>query len=440
MAVSDKKEMHAKDLLDKTVKGWKYGKDNFLTKLATISQLSSEDPRITDEYNDDILDITIQKTLLKVQTPRRDTDQGWQEDDELDEECQAKCWALKILVNRLKTVEDAETAKVLAGPVYKLLNALISKEGELSKMANTPTHHKTRLRLRAAQLMLKLCRSKVFDELLTPAEFNDLAVVAQDRNANVRRRFIEKLQKYLVKNQLPSRYYTIVFLTNFEPDIDFRNSIITWIRSRCKAFRDRKSHAMESIFPRLLSLLAHHPDYSSDPDMLLDHARYILYYLTTASSEENLALIYKYAERVKQTRDAIDVDNSENLYILCDLAQSVIRAWEQKKGWNMQTWPSKVGLPIGLFSALPSHEVAQEIAETQYLPDEMDESIDKLVRHADRKKVFGSLCFILLLILTVTIRSARSETIMKMAIPRPRRNTSQSPRYEGRPPRRKRSL
>jgi sister-chromatid-cohesion protein PDS5 len=391
MAVSDKKEMHAKDLLEKTVKGWTYGKDNFLTKLATISQLSLEDSRITDEYNDEILDITIPKTLLKVQTVGQDTDLAWQPDLELDEECQAKCWALKIVVNRLKTVEDPETAKTLAAPVYKLLNALIAKEGELSKKGNTPKHHKARLRLRAAQLMLKLCRAKLFDELLTPAEFNQLAIVAQGGNKNIRRGFIEKLQKYLVKNQLPSRYYTIVFLTAFEPELDFKNSIITWIRSRSKAFHDKKTHAMESIFPRLLSLLAHHPDYGTIPEELVDHARYILYYLTTVASEDNLALIYKYAERVKQTRDAIDVDKSEHLYVLSDLAQSVIRAWEQKKGWNMQTWPGKVGLPIGLFSALPSHEVAQEIAEKQYLPDEMDESIDKLVREVERRKVCSSL-------------------------------------------------
>lgn len=387
MAVSDKKEMHAKDLLDKTVRGWTYGEDNFLTKLATISQLSLEDPQITEDHNDEILDITIQKTLLKFHTAVRDTDRGWQPDSELDEESEAKCWALKILVNRLKTVDDPERAKEFGSPVYKLLNALISKEGELSKKNQTPKHHKSRLRLRAAQLILKLCRGKLFDELLTPAEFNQLAIVAQDKHANVRRRFIEKLQKYLVKNQLPNRYYTIVFLTAFEPELEFKNSIITWIRSRSKAFHDRKTHAMESIFPRLLSLLAHHPDYSTIPNELVDHARYILYYLITVSSEENLALIYKYAERVKQTRDAIDVDKSEHLYVLSDLAQSVIRAWEQKRGWNMQTWPAKVGLPIGLFLSLPSHEVAQEIAEKQFLPDEIEESLEKLVRQADRKKV-----------------------------------------------------
>ena len=118
-----------------------------------------------------------------------------------------------------------------------------------------------------------------------------------------------------------------------------------------------------------------------------DHARYILYYITTVASEENVGLIYKYAERVKQARDGINTKESDRLYVLSDLAQAVIRKWEEKKGWSMQTWPAKVGLPSGIFAALPSHEVAQEIAEKQYLPDGMEDLLNGLVRKADQKKV-----------------------------------------------------
>jgi sister-chromatid-cohesion protein PDS5 len=53
----------------------------------------------------------------------------------------------------------------------------------------------------------------------------------------------------------------------------------------------------------------------------------------------------------------------------------------------MQTWPSKVGMPLGLFLPLPNHEVAQKIAETNFLPEEMDGLLDDLVRNAERKKV-----------------------------------------------------
>jgi sister-chromatid-cohesion protein PDS5 len=70
---------------------------------------------------------------------------------------------------------------------------------------------------------------------------------------------------------------------------------------------------------------------------------------------------------------------------LSDLAQALIKKWEEKRGWSMQTWPTKVGMPVGLFSGLPSHEVAQEIAEKNYLPEEMDNLLDDLVRNADKK-------------------------------------------------------
>ena len=69
---------------------------------------------------------------------------------------------------------------------------------------------------------------------------------------------------------------------------------------------------MESIFSRLLSLLAYHPDYPpADLDEatkladLTDFARYILFYLSAVANERNLSLIFHVAQRVKQTRDGI---------------------------------------------------------------------------------------------------------------------------------------
>ncbi len=72
---------------------------------------------------------------------------------------------------------------------------------------------------------------------------------------------------------------------------------------------------------------------------------------------------------------------------MSDLAQALVKKYEEKKGWSMQTWPAKVDLPVGLFASLPSHEVAQDIAEKNYLPEEMDDLLDRLVRDADKKKV-----------------------------------------------------
>lgn len=389
LAATDRKEMHVKDLLDKTTKDWTFGEDHFLTKLATMSQLELLDSKLTGDSEDDILEITTRQILLQVRTVKEPGDPSWQPESEMDEECQAKVWALKTLVNRLRaTADDAENAQKLAAPVYKVLNILIVKEGELSKEDNTPKHHKSRLRLVAAQLLLKLCQHKIFDSLLTPTNFDRLACVAQDETAEVRHGFIQKLQKYLVNGKIPVRFHTIMFLTAFEPEPKLKNSIVTWIRSQAKAFESKKSTVMESTFARLLSLLAHHPDYDEDPKNLEDFARYILYYLTTLSTEENLGLIFKYAERVKQTRDAVYPDKSERLYVMSDLAQLVIRKWELKKGWRLQVYPGKAPMGTALFAQLPSHEVAQEIAEKEYLPEEVEELVEKVVRDSGRRVCF----------------------------------------------------
>lgn len=386
MAASERKAMHAKDLLKKSINGWEYGSDNYLTKLATISQLCLLAPEVIDDAaNDEIVDITTQQILLQVRTIAKDDDRSWQDELELDEECQAKCWALKILVSQLRTVTDPDTAKTLAAPVFKLLNSLVFKEGEISKAQTTPKHHKSHLRVMAAKLILKLCTSRLYDGFLSPTAFNNLACVAQDANYPVRKSFVAKLEKYLIKGKLSNRYYTIIFLVAFEPETQFRQVTMTWLRSRAKVFHDEKKPVMESTLARLLSLLAHHPDYSPAAEDLKDTAQYILFYITSVANEENLGMIYRYAERVKQTTDAIKPQESDSLYVLSDLAQAVIRKWQEKRGWIMQSFPGKVGLPKDIFAPMASHEAAQKVAQKQYLPEEMDELLSGLIKIADKK-------------------------------------------------------
>ncbi|EHK97131.1 putative Sister chromatid cohesion protein pds5 [Glarea lozoyensis 74030] len=390
MATSNKKEMHAKDLMEKSTKDWEYGQDHFLSKLATISQLTFLEPSVAEDFGDEIIDITTQQLLMQVRTPSESDDPKWKSDSDLDEEGQAKLWAIRILVNRLRAVTDKENAKEYSGPVYALLNKLIEKDGEISKDKPTPRHHAARLRCLAAQSILKLCTNKMFEAYTAPKDFNRLACVVQDPIENVRRGMVEKLQKYLVKNKLPVRFYTIMFLTAFEPNTAFLASIVTWIRSRAKLLQHQPARPMESVLPRLISVLAHHPDFGLEPAELVDQARYIVFYLSCVVSEENLPLVYKYAERVKQARDALSTsdEDKDNIYIMSDLATYLIKSWQEKKGWVMQTWAGKVGLPVGLYAGLPSHEVAQEIAKKPYLPDPetIESSLDKLVRDAEKTK------------------------------------------------------
>ena len=394
MTASEKKEMLAKDLVSKCVKGFEYGGEGFLPRLAALSQLMLLAPYQANQESDAISEITIEEVLLQVRTKSTESPDSYSWSPTLDAECEAKCWALKILVNRIRSHPEPDTLSEVADPVYKLLSNLITKSGEASSAQDTPSTHKSRLRLTAACLCLKLCTKKHTDALFTPSAFNALALVAQDPVLNVRSSFLQRLKKYLGQQKLPQRFYTIPFLLAFEPTTSLRSDNTTWIRSRTAAFHALKAQqpsskaaiVMESVFARLLSLLAHHPDYDNTADGLVDFARYLLYYLQPVATEENLSVIYHIAQRVKQGRDAIDpspvYDN--NLYHLSDLAQLTIRKYEDSHGWNIQTMPGKIRLPVSLYSELKDHEEAQQIAEKNYLPEGVEEEVESLVKMSMR--------------------------------------------------------
>lgn len=388
----------ATELFQKVMKDWKYGSSHFLNKLAIVAQLELLAPKVTLDQDQAILEM-IQDVLKQVRADASENDPDWVDDADMDEECQAKLLAMKILVNRLRAEDqdrgegDGDDLQQRAKPVFKMLKTMITREGEMCKTKETPKHYKARLRLLAAQLVLKLCRDKQLDDSLPPEDFNALAFVAQDIRPQTRRAFIEKLQKYLVQNKLRPKFYTIIFLTAYEPVTEFKNGTETWIRSRVNYYQQHHQLVMEAIMPRLVSLLAHHPDLGPSEDDLTDHARYILYYISNVATEKNIGIIFRYAERVKQTRDAISPEKSENLYMVSDLAQAVIRKWQEKRGWAFEAYSKKVGLPTGLFLALPSHDAAQEVAEKQYIPDGIDERLDEVMKVLERKKVSVFLFF-----------------------------------------------
>lgn len=378
MASTDKKEMHARDLLKQCTEGFEYGKGNYLARLAALSQLMLLGSKAIEDEVDPVIDIAIDGVLLRSTPADPQQNPDWT--DEPDGDCAAKMWALKILVNRLRGLSDDESINQVSEPVYKLLNTLVSKNGELSKKMESPAAHKSRLRLLASELLLKLCCERRFDALLTPTDFNELATVIQDPHAKVRDGFVRKLMKYLGQDRLPRRFYTIVFLGAFEPEPRIKNSTFTWIKARQAAFSKANDPVFENNFARFLSLLAHHPDFDTEVENLRDVVTYLLFYLKSVAKEDNISLIYHLAQRVKGVEDAIDAAQSERLYVLSDLAQAVIQRYRDLFGWNIQAVPKKSRMPADVFANLPSHERAQEIAEKQYVPEELVDELDDLVR------------------------------------------------------------
>ena len=390
MTTSDKKELLAKDLVHKFIKDFRYGGEGFLSRLAGLSQLMLLAPNEVEQESDAISDIAIEEVLLQVRTTTTASAESYSWSPVVDDECEAKCWALKILVNRVRSRSDADSLSEIADPVYKVLSNLLTNEGDISPSKDTPSTHKPRLRLLAARLCLKLCTKKLTDALFTPKAFNALAIVAQDPILNVRSSFVQRLRKYLTRAKLPQRFYTIPFLLAFEPSNSLKSDITTWIRNRVSHSSAMKAQqpssradiVMESVFARLLSLLAHHPDYGASAEDLIDFARYILFYLRAVATEDNLSLIYHIAQRVKQCRDAINPSaaSDSRLYHLSDLAQLTILKFEEAHSWNIQALPGKIRLSTTLFTEVKDHEEAQQVAEQNYLPEGVEEGIDGLVK------------------------------------------------------------
>ena len=390
MMTSDRKEMLAKTLVQKCIRDFRYGGEGFLARLAALSQLMLLAPNEVESENDAISGIAIEETLSQVRTLVAASSESYTWSSTVDIECEAKCWALKILVNRIRSLPDSDVLSDIASPVHKFLLNLIRNEGECSSRKDTPPTHKPHLRLLAARLCLKLCTKKTIDALITPSAFNALALVAQDSIFNVRASFLQRLKKYLGHSKLPQRFYTIPFLLAFEPNTSLRSNTITWIRSRVSQFcslqaqqpSSKTNMVMESVFARLLSVLAHHPDYGATAEDLIDFARYILFYLNAAATEDSLSLVYHIAQRVKQCRNAISpsAEYDSHLYYLSDLSQLTIRKFEDAHCWNIQALPGKVRLPTTLFVEIKDHEEAQQVAERNHLPEGVEEGIDGLVK------------------------------------------------------------
>jgi sister chromatid cohesion protein PDS5 len=301
------------------VQDWQYGNKSFLAKLSTISQLMLLAPSQAEEKATEITEICIQEILLKNRNPvTEDNNVDWVSDEDLDDECWAKMLALKTLVNRLRAHPNMRKLQEFAAPIFRLLNSLISNEGEISKAKNTPKSHQSRLRLCAANCFLKLSLITSYDNIISPIDFNRLALVAQDERQAVRRGFVRKLKKHLMTGKLSSRFYGILFLMAYEPKADLKDDTFRWLTARARLERSipNNNNVLEQVFAKFISLLAHHPDFDTKLEDLSDFAKYFVFYLQTIATEENISLIYHIAQRVKQYRDALNPSSEVNPFMV----------------------------------------------------------------------------------------------------------------------------
>lgn len=347
--------------------------------LTILSQHLSLQPSAKIDEIDTVIDVIIKKILGRNESSLKGDEDAWIEDGEINDELISKIAALKLLSkfsiyihagDRMRTqqAESIENCQVKIKPVMKVLMAMIFQEGELTKDMSTCSVYKTRLRLQAYLSMLKILRQSCYEPLISQKDFQALAVASQDTCYEVREAIFTKLAKYLSQRRLNFRYLTILLLIAYEPDEELKTLIKSFL---VKTLQQMKSSPASSALPetllyRLLHLLAHHPDFSSDVDDVKLSSKYIEFYLDLISSQNNVSYLYFLASGLKSTVDILG--GSENIYLLSDLAQYLIHDKCHRNGWSLPTYPGKLSLPSAMFKPIRDQSEVRSIMTKNYLP------------------------------------------------------------------------
>jgi len=230
---------------------------------------------------------------------------------------------------------------------------------------------RSRLRLQAAVSLAYLSAIDTYAQA-TASHFVLLALTIQDTCFDVRSRFLTKIIHLLHTRVLPSRFNVVPFLTVFDPDEEIKNIASAYIMGTLQRLGPRlRLQQFEMTFPRLLHLLAHHPDFEMTHTSVVEVSRYIKFYLLTVTTADNISLIFHLAEKSKTVRDAESDQYSERVYALSDLSQRMIQSYARSRSWTLTNIPAgKTKLPSDIFHPLPDAATANKILRTRYLPDE----------------------------------------------------------------------
>ncbi|RXW15368.1 hypothetical protein EST38_g10488 [Candolleomyces aberdarensis] len=352
-------------------------------RVAALAQLSKFYPDAFESHSDVFMTFLLKKVLMVAVPADPDTmedGEEWFDNDDVPELLRAKVQVLKACRSRCLAHASSDKAIAIATPVMKLYATLLEHSGSLNSEIQEEPRFMSRLRLEAAISMLHLATVEKFAAVLTP-KFLRLAVVIQDSCYNVRYLYLTKLMSLLQPRKIPAQFNIIPFLTVHDPETDIRALASTYVESAKKRLPPalRVEH-LEVIFIRLLHLLAHHPDFSTAHEDLLDIVKYLQLYLDLIATQDNVSLLHHLALKAKTVRDA--ESHSENLYITAELAQELIKKKAQEKSWTIQTYPGKVRLPPDILRPLPSSEAGKEIFKTTYLPEETRKWLDELGKAA----------------------------------------------------------
>ena len=124
--------------------------------------------------------------------------------------------------------------------------------------------------------------------------------------------------------------------------------------------------------------------FSSVHNFWWDHlSSYVKFYLDLIASSENISLLYHLSQKGKTVRDPESHTQSvvnlwfqvthyrlsnlltplvfQNFYIMCEIAQILIKAHAQSHSWLLSSYPGKIRLPSDILRPMPNTEATNQV-------------------------------------------------------------------------------
>jgi len=398
---------HLEEIVEKSIEGFKVKSPGYLTKLTALSQaLLVANANISEETDNKIQSLVAEEILMKLPDDIEPSDDEWR--DEVDEDTEARSWAMRILVNRVRgqllskgddQIIERRDAQSLTRPVFYLLYKMFLQNSGMVIVDNTsvvlPEWKRSRHKLIIAKLILKLCATKKdLDTMCTAIEFDEMIPLTQHAVETVRSEFVKTLKKYLAHARIAPRFYVMLFMLAFEPKDGLRDGTLAWLKARAAtaARPEFNPSGMEMLLTRLLNALTHHPDFqdfSLEANHLDEVMTYIVYYLRAVATADNISLIHLIALKIKTIQDTADDKYNNYLYCLAEISQAVIREFAEIHNWQITSYTGKVTLPGGIYNRISDREKTAEVAHTRYSPEgyleDLPEKVKSLVKIKKRK-------------------------------------------------------
>ncbi|KAI8807417.1 armadillo-type protein [Cladochytrium replicatum] len=372
--VSDSAE-HLEEITVKIVAVLDLDNNNSPTHMASLAQIAYYSPDTFQLHNVKIVNFIVKDVIMGDSIDDPHDSAEWVDFNQLHVHGVTKVLALKVLIKRLLSPHlSPQSRSDGITPVLKLLIRLLENDGRPTTDSSTCPAFASHLRLVAAKSLLRLIGSTPPGEsntkgpLLDPHQSLKLALTIQDPIFEVRNQFVEKLLKYLLRRKMSMNFLSMLALAAHDPETTFKAKVKSFLTKQGEIQRagSQENAAVESLLPRVIHLLSLHPDFSTEPEALTLLAGYLEFFVDAVATSESVSYMYHLAGKIKLAKDKHS--DTENIYVLSDMCQLIIRDKCRSAGWTLNAYPDDAKLPSELYEKLSPSD-AQENVKRNYLPD-----------------------------------------------------------------------